>query len=159
MPDAAARMASAAHRIEGIGDKHVPWIHNVRNTDMVMAIDDEAPMQLIRLFNEPAGQDYLAQDGRAGGADRAAAVARHFGRRPTCCRPSRWRKWYEWGEGDVVLTVLTDSMELYESRLGELTAERGQYTTDDAASYHQHLMGATTDNDGGTELPGPQAGA
>src|SRR4051812_29792301 len=23
------------HRIEGIGDKHVPWIHNVRNTDMV----------------------------------------------------------------------------------------------------------------------------
>jgi cysteine synthase A len=45
-----------SHRIEGIGDKHVPWIHNVRNTDMVMAIDDEAPMQMIRLFNEPEGQ-------------------------------------------------------------------------------------------------------
>ena len=35
-------------------------------------------------------------------------------------------KWYEWGEGDVVLTVLTDSMELYGSRLRELTAERGE---------------------------------
>ena len=44
------------HRIEGIGDKHIPWIHNVRNTDMVVAIDDAAPLGLIRLFNEPAGR-------------------------------------------------------------------------------------------------------
>ena len=44
-----------AHRIEGIGDKHIPWIHNVKNTDMVMAIDDAATMGLIRLFNEKAG--------------------------------------------------------------------------------------------------------
>ena len=42
-------------------------------------------------------------------------------------------KWYEWGEGDVVVTVLTDSMELYGSRLRELTAERGEYTARDAA--------------------------
>ena len=52
-----------AHRIEGIGDKHVPWIHNVKNTDMVMAIDDAATMGLIRLFNEPAGREYLANQG------------------------------------------------------------------------------------------------
>jgi cysteine synthase len=52
-----------SHRIEGIGDKHVPWIHNVRNTDMVMAIDDAASMGLLRLFNEEAGQDYLEQKG------------------------------------------------------------------------------------------------
>ena len=44
------------HRIEGIGDKHVPWIHNVRNTDNVIAIDDENTMRLLRLFNEPAGK-------------------------------------------------------------------------------------------------------
>src|SRR5688500_10593295 len=43
-----------AHRIEGIGDKHVPWIHKLRNTDLVMAIDDRATMALLRLFNEPA---------------------------------------------------------------------------------------------------------
>src|SRR5512143_3464536 len=52
-----------SHRIEGIGDKHVPWIHNVKNSDMVVAVDDEAPIQLIRLFNEPEGQKYLAQMG------------------------------------------------------------------------------------------------
>src|SRR5512143_504337 len=52
-----------AHRIEGIGDKHVPWIHNVANTDLVVAIDDEAVVNLSRLFNEPAGRKYLASQG------------------------------------------------------------------------------------------------
>ncbi|MCE7741404.1 MAG: pyridoxal-phosphate dependent enzyme, partial [Candidatus Heimdallarchaeota archaeon] len=44
-----------AHTIEGIGDKHIPWIHNVKNTDMVIAIDDTDTQQIMRLFNEPAG--------------------------------------------------------------------------------------------------------
>ncbi|HPY62564.1 MAG TPA: pyridoxal-phosphate dependent enzyme, partial [Kiritimatiellia bacterium] len=52
-----------AHRIEGIGDKHLPWVHNIRNTDAIAAIDDEQVMQLLRLFNEPAGQDYLRKQG------------------------------------------------------------------------------------------------
>ncbi len=52
-----------AHRIEGIGDKHVPWIHNVKNTDMLMAIDDAAVVSLARLFNEKAGRAYLAKRG------------------------------------------------------------------------------------------------
>src|SRR5512137_2465031 len=42
-----------SHRIEGIGDKHVPWIHNVKNTDSIVAIDDIAVVNLSRLFNEP----------------------------------------------------------------------------------------------------------
>jgi cysteine synthase A len=134
-----------AHRIEGIGDKHVPWIHNVRNTDMVMAIDDEVPIQMIRLFNEPEGRQYLVQMGVpedlvevlhlvgiSGAANIASAI--------------KMAKWYEWGEGEAVVTVLTDSMELYGSRLAELNAERGSYSERDAAvSYHQYLMGLTTD--------------
>src|SRR4051812_22346424 len=51
------------HRIEGIGDKHVPWIHNVRNTDMIAAIDDEQCIQIMRLFNEDAGKSMLAKQG------------------------------------------------------------------------------------------------
>jgi cysteine synthase len=134
-----------SHRIEGIGDKHVPWIHNVKNTDMVMAVDDEAPIQMIRLFNEPEGRKYLAQMGVpaslievlpwigiSGAANIASAI--------------KMAKWYEWGEGEAVVTVLTDSMELYGSRLAELNAERGPYTARDAAvSYHQYLMGLSTD--------------
>ena len=135
-----------SHRIEGIGDKHVPWIHNVKNTDMVMATDDEAPVQLIRLFNEPEGQRYLAQMGVpeslvaqlpllgiSGAANVLSAI--------------KMAKWYEWGEGDVVMTVLTDSMDLYGSRLRELTAERGAFTArDGAVAYHQYLMGQSTDH-------------
>ncbi len=51
------------HRIEGIGDKHVPWIHNVRNTDVVAAIDDEQCLALLRLFNEEAGRKFLEKQG------------------------------------------------------------------------------------------------
>ena len=47
------------HRIEGIGDKHVPWVHNVRNTDAVAAVRDEDCMRLFRLFNEPTGQSFI----------------------------------------------------------------------------------------------------
>ena len=46
-----------AHRIEGIGDKHVPWIHNVKNTDLVVDIDDEDSQKVLRLFNEPVGRE------------------------------------------------------------------------------------------------------
>jgi cysteine synthase A len=135
-----------AHRIEGIGDKHVPWIHNVRNTDMVMAIDDESPMQIIRLFNEPEGKLYLARMnvpdvlieqlpllGISGVANLLSAI--------------KMAKWYEWGEGDAIITVLTDSMEMYQSRLRELTAERGEFTARDAVvAYHQHLLGQGTEH-------------
>jgi len=51
-----------AHRIEGIGDKHVPWIHNVKNTDIVTAIDDNAVVKIVRLFNEPEGKNYLSKN-------------------------------------------------------------------------------------------------
>jgi cysteine synthase len=133
-----------AHRIEGIGDKHVPWIHNVRNTDIVMAIDDEAPMQLIRLFNEPEGKKYLV----AQGAPPALVEQLHLlgiSGVANVLSAIKMAKWYEWGEGDVVLTVLTDSMELYCSRLAELTEERGEFTATDAAvAYNRYLLGQDT---------------
>jgi cysteine synthase len=135
-----------AHRIEGIGDKHVPWIHNVKNTDMVMAIDDEATMSLIRLFNEKAGREYLAKQGVAEdfidllpllGISSVANLLSSM----------KFAKYYELGENDVVLTVLTDSMELYESRLHELNEEHGEFTTEDAvAAYHRYLLGTEVDS-------------
>jgi cysteine synthase len=133
------------HRIEGIGDKHVPWIHNLRNTDMVMAIDDNACMNLVRLFNEPAGRACLVKQGvpeaLVGQLDLLgiSGIANLLSAIKLC-------KWYELGQHDVVLTVLTDSMELYGSRLHELTAERGIYTElDAAADYHRYLLGCTID--------------
>jgi cysteine synthase A len=133
------------HRIEGIGDKHVPWIHNLKNTDLVMAIDDEACMSIVRLFNEPAGRAYLVRQGvpeaLVGQLDLLgiSGIANMLS-------SIKFAKWYELGEHDIVLTVLTDSMELYGSRLRELHQEHGEYSElDAAADYHRYLLGCTVD--------------
>jgi cysteine synthase A len=134
-----------AHQIEGIGDKHVPWIHNVKNTDMAMAIDDEATMSLIRLFNEPAGQKYLIDQGVP--EDMVAALPLlGISGVANLLSSIKFAKYYELGEPDVVLTVLTDSMGMYRSRLRELTQERGEFTAQDAvAAYQRYLLGQTID--------------
>jgi cysteine synthase len=133
------------HRIEGIGDKHVPWIHNLKNTDMVMAVDDEACMQLMRLFNEPAGRTYLVEQGVPEsfvetldllGISSIANVLSSI----------KFAKWYELGENDVVLTVFTDSMELYQSRMRELRESQGEYSElEAAADFHRYLQGCNTE--------------
>ncbi len=143
-----------AHRIEGIGDKHVPWIHNVGNTDMVMGIDDVAVVNLARLFNEPAGRAYLVKRG----------VPENFVNRldllgfsgiSNLISSIKFAKYYELEEHDFVITVLTDSMELYGSRLEEMHAERGEYSELDAAADDaRYLKGISTDHL--TELTYPE---
>lgn len=134
------------HRIEGIGDKHVPWIHNIRNTDVVIALDDDHPIHLIRLFNESVGQDYLARIGLnddqisrlpllgiSGVANLLGAI--------------KMAQYFELTEKDVIFTVFTDSMDLYQSRIRELTKTLGPYTQEDAVrDYHRSLMGQQIDN-------------
>ncbi len=134
------------HRIEGIGDKHIPWVHDVRNTDFAIGLDDEASVSLIRLFNEPAGVSYLVDQGVkpdlieqlpllgiSGVANLLSAI--------------KLAKYYELKSSDVVVTIATDSMEMYGSRLVEMNEVRGQYSALDAAGdYHQHLMGIAIDH-------------
>lgn len=122
-----------AHRIEGIGDKHIPWIHNVKNTDVAVAVDDEIPMQWIRMFNEAEGIkllkekgvsadviDKLSWVGISGAANIVAAI--------------KYAKYFELKEDDVVVTILTDSIAMYGSRLEELKQERGAF---DAFAAHE----------------------
>jgi len=135
-----------AHRIEGIGDKHVPWIHNTKNTDMVVAIDDNAVVNLSRLFNEPAGRKYLAEQGVP-----EALIAQldllGFSGISNVLSAIKFAKYYELGEHDIVLTVLTDSMQLYQSRLQEMHVESGAYTEKNAAAdFARYLQGQSTDN-------------
>ncbi len=135
-----------AHRIEGIGDKHVPWIHNVRNTDVVMSIDDETVIALARLFNEPAGRAWLVGRGVPGElANRLGLLG--FSGLANLAMAIKFAKYFELGPNDAVLTVLTDSMELYASRLAELREQRGEYAERDAVADHaRHLLGLSTDN-------------
>lgn len=120
-----------AHRIEGIGDKHVPWIHNVRNTDFITAIDDNAVVNLARLFNEEVGQEYLINAGVEESLVRNLDLL-GFSSISNLLTAIKFAKHNELKHEDVVLTVLTDSMELYNSRLTEMHAEFGDYHRDDA---------------------------
>jgi cysteine synthase len=134
------------HRIEGIGDKHVPWIHNIKNLDFVVAVDDETPISLMRLFNEPDGKKYLTSKGVATALiDMLDLLGiSSIGNLVTAIKFARY---YELGEHDIVMTVLTDSMEMYASRLQELNAERGEFTASDAAAvFAQHIQGLGIDN-------------
>jgi hypothetical protein len=135
-----------AHRIEGIGDKHVPWIHNLKSTDVVTAIDDNAVVNLARLFNEPVGRKQLA---KTGVPEAVVGKLDLLGFSGICNLLSciKMAKYYNLGPDDVLLTVLTDSMELYGSRLHEMSAEMGQYSEQAAITDQtRYLLGESTDN-------------
>jgi len=136
-----------AHRIEGIGDKHIPWVHNIRNTDMAIAIDDEDSMALLRLFNEPAGKEYLENDiGLKKGDVDCLALMGISGISNMLCS-IKFAKYYELTNRDVVATILTDSVGMYLSRIEELREEHGDYTAARAvADYAKSLRGSKTDN-------------
>jgi hypothetical protein len=135
-----------AHRIEGIGDKHVPWIHNTKNTDMVVAIDDNAVVNLSRLFNEPVGRSYLVKQGIPEKIVRQLDLL-GFSGISNLLTAIKAAKYYEMSENDILLTVLTDSMELYQSRLEEMRKEYGEYSETDAITdFSRWLRGESTDN-------------
>ncbi len=134
------------HRIEGIGDKHIPWVHNVKNTDLAIGLDDEAAVSLTRLFNEPAGRKYLATRGVAPGVVESLPLLGISGA-ANLLSAIKLAKYYEMTSRDVVVTIATDSMEMYRSRLHELTEDLGTFTSHDAvAAYHRHLLGASTEH-------------
>lgn len=132
------------HRIEGIGDKHIPWVHNTKNTDMVIAVDDEVPMRLIRLFNEPEGREFLV----AQGVD-PAVVERldllGISSVGNTIAAIKFAKYYELTEEDVVLTMATDSMEMYGSRLREQEEAFGKLTPVQAAMSWSALQSTALD--------------
>ncbi len=135
-----------AHRIEGIGDKHVPWIHNVKNTDFVVAIDDNAVVNISRLFNEPAGQRYLARKGVPEALIQQLDLL-GFSGIANVLSAVKFAKYYELGPNDVVLTVLTDSMQLYGTRIDEYREQMGEFDECAAAeAYARDLHGVTTDH-------------
>lgn len=133
------------HRIEGIGDKHIPWIHNLRDTDTAIGVDDELPIRFIRLFNEAAGQKVLRENGVSAELLNQlewmgiSSIGNLIG-------AIKFAKYYELGADDVVFTVFTDSMAMYQSRLTELNAERGVYDQRQADRDYDRLTGISTDH-------------
>jgi cysteine synthase len=130
------------HRIEGIGDKHVPWIHNIRNMDMVAGIDDNPNIRLMRLFNEPKGQQFLINEI---GIDQELVSRLHLlgiSSIANIMGAIKLARYYEMDGNDVIFTVATDSMEMYQSRIVEERQLNGGFTNKHAAiSFEADLVG------------------
>ncbi|WP_456441939.1 pyridoxal-phosphate dependent enzyme, partial [Caldithrix abyssi] len=133
------------HRIEGIGDKHVPWIHNIKNLDLVAAIDDEDALRLLRLFNEPAGKEWLA----AQGVSQEVIEKLPLLGISSCANllaSIKMAKYYEMNENDVIFTIFTDSVEMYHSRLEEMNRNWGPYSELQAAvDWHSVVLKQSID--------------
>ena len=134
------------HNIQGIGDKHVPYIHNVMNTDMVAAISDQHTDRLLVLFNTDAGRAHLVE--RCGiGADLAARLT-HLGLSSICnlLAAIKAARYYDLGPDDVVMSVATDGAALYASEIDKVTARDfgGRFDAAAAAGTFGRSLAATT---------------
>jgi cysteine synthase len=137
------------HNIQGIGDKHIPLIHNVMNTDVVCAISDTATDELDMLWNTEAGQTYLARS--KGIAPDLIDALTHFGFSSSCnvLAAIKTAKLHGLGADDAVITVATDGGALYSSERANLLATRyrGEYShTDAAEAFGRHLGHVSTEN-------------
>lgn len=137
------RNGFGGHRIEGIGDKHVPWIHNIRNTNVVTAIDDDHCMRLLRVFNEKAGHKYLMTNGVQEALVRKLNMIGISGI-ANILSAIKTAKYFELTGEDVLITIATDSSEMYDSRISELNSIHGSYSELQAAKDHERCMLGTT---------------
>ena len=138
------------HNIQGIGDKHVPLIHNVMNTDLVIGVSDQATDGLNAVFNTEVGHDYLAR--RLGVAPAVVSALRHFGLSSIanilgCIKMA---KHGALGPDDLLVTVATDGHEMYQSELARYLRRRhnsGELTAEVAAEIvGRHLIGAGSEH-------------
>lgn len=135
------------HNIQGIGDKHVPFIHNVMNTDFVIGVSDRASDHLNMLFNTTVGRDYLrgrtglGQEQLAGLGDLGlSSIANILG-------AIKYAKYMELGADDAVLTVATDGAEMYGTELDRTESTLGRFDGLMAAEvFGRYLLGAATDH-------------
>jgi cysteine synthase len=137
------------HNIQGIGDKHIPLIHNVMNTDLVTAISDRATDQLSVLFAAGEGREYLR--GRRGIPDAVLDTLPAFGLSSICniLAAVKTAKYLGLGPSDVVLTVATDGAEMYASERERIAARDfpdGFGPVDAGEVFGRWMLGAGTDH-------------
>ncbi|MBI2221450.1 MAG: pyridoxal-5'-phosphate-dependent protein subunit beta [Acidobacteria bacterium] len=137
------------HNIQGIGDKHVPLIHNVMNTDVVAGVSDRATDSLELLFNEPAGREYLVR--RRGVAPELVNRLSSLGLSSICnvVASIKVAKYFDLGPDDLVVTVATDGAMMYGTERQKAVKKHFGGTFDALAAgetFGEHLAGVSTDH-------------
>jgi cysteine synthase len=137
------------HNIQGIGDKHIPLIHNVMNTDYVVAVSDRATDQLNVVFNTAAGRVFLADH-----RDVPQALLDQLGSLglSSICNvvaAIKVARQADLGPDDLLLTVATDGASMYASELGKVVRRDFAGGFDEIAAgqaFGEHVLGAGTDH-------------
>ncbi len=134
------------HNIQGIGDKHVPFIHNVMNTDVITAISDKYTDRLLVLFNSEAGRRYLVE--RQGVPAETVAALANLGLSSLCnmLAAIKTARYFDFGSDDVILSVATDGAAMYGSQLEKTIAQDfgGSFDAMAAAETWGMALAATT---------------
>jgi cysteine synthase A len=137
------------HNIQGIGDKHIPLIHNVMNTDLVVDVSDRDTDRLNVLFNTDVGREHLVRR-----RDVPAAVVEalsSFGLSSICnvLAAIKTAKWFGMGPQDVIATVATDGAAMYATEKDKVLARDFPSGFDEVAAgetFGRSLLAADTDN-------------
>ena len=136
------------HNIQGIGDKHIPLIHNVTNTDVAVAVSDRATDQLFVLFNDPAGLALLKSRGVG---DEVLSALPHFGLSSICnvVAAIKTAKALGLTASEALITVATDGAELYTSEFPKAKAKHfgGEFGAAQATdTYAAHVTRASAEH-------------
>jgi len=134
------------HDIQGIGDKHVTWIHNVMNLDALMCIDDIECKKGLQLLTEVPGWRVLTEHYGIP-EDQVRLMAESFGISGVCnvLGAIKTAKFYDLGKNDVIVTVLTDAIDRYHSVMAQMTAAYGKMDETEArvrlvSIFHEHKL-------------------
>ncbi len=132
-----------AHRIEGIGDTHVTWIHNVWATDLLVCVDDQECLEGLQLLQE--GTEALLAEGLDPGL--AQGLVGVFGVSGVCnvLGAIKAARHYGLAAGQLVVTVATDGFDRYPSVLRRLDAQRGPMTTEEVRRRLSIFRGQRSD--------------
>jgi cysteine synthase len=119
------------HNIQGIGDKHVPFIHNVMNTDLAVAVSDKATDRLGLLFGSDVGKQYLLKRRQVPLATLDGLVSLGLSSIANVLAAVKVAKYYQLGPDQAVVTVATDGAPMYQS---------------ERATFAQFMLGAAIDH-------------
>ncbi len=137
------------HNIQGIGDKHVPLIHNVMGTDVALALSDRATDRLNVLFNTDVGREYLARRRGVPAAVLDTLPSLGLSSIANVLGAIKTAKYYDMGPDDVIVTVATDGAAMYHSERDIALRKHfgGAFDEVDAGEvFGEHLLGVTTDH-------------
>ncbi len=137
------------HNIQGIGDKHIPYIHNVMNTDVIVALSERGGDTLNLLFQTEEGRDYLRKE--KGISEELLKAFEHFGLSSIANVLSaiKTAKKLGLGKNDVVMTVATDGAAMYTTELDKAKTKYfdGQWNAELAAKvFHDELVAIDDDH-------------